>query len=890
VLYGRQRELTRLRDLIDGVAGSGAALVIRGEAGVGKSALLAQAAAWGSQRGLIIQTATGVQAEARLPFAGLHQLLHPFLDRLGQLPGSQRHALETAFGLADRAGEAVPDLFLIALAALGLVADAATSAPLMLLVEDAQWLDAPSREVLGFIGRRLAVEPVVLLIAARDEASGLGLPEWRLGPLADGAAAGLLSAGSPELPADLRSRVLREAAGNPLALIELPKALGSRLAPLDPLPLTARLEEAFAARLSGCPAETRMLLLVTALDGGGETDDLLRAAGLALGHHVDAAAFGPAVEAGLCSVERGRVRFWHPLVRSAVQQAASAADRRRGHAALAKVRADQPDLSVWHRAGAAAEPDEAVAADLEDLASRAERRGGSDLACAALELAVSLTADPVRRGRRLARAVRLARELGRRDLCQRLGRQAERLPLDAYDRAMVAFTLEVIGGHFAGRAAVRAFLRVATDLAAAGDRRRTLATVNEAALLAYFANAGEDDRRRLIALATEATESRDDADFLHILALADPVGQGRAVIERLGSRRRSAPSELHMAGSAASTVWADEVALPLLRTASEAYRAAGQLERLVTVRTFEAWAHARRGEIRAAYTAASEAAGLTAETGQPNYLASVNAVLSIVAGERGEPNASELAAEAEAHFLAVGAHPMLSLVELARGRTALASERFSAAFDHLARLFDPGDLAYHPQVCSWALADLADAAVYGERDLGAVRVLLDQWEAVASQVGSEYLRALLAYGRALLSDEDQFAAALAVAPGWPAHRARVQLAYGTWLRRRRRSAESRAPLREAVNTLSALGLLRLADRARRELRASGETVRQRQPEAWDQLTAQELQIAQLAAQGLSNREIGERLYLSHRTVGFHLYKIFPKLGVTSRAELRDLPG
>jgi DNA-binding CsgD family transcriptional regulator len=491
----------------------------------------------------------------------------------------------------------------------------------------------------------------------------------------------------------------------------------------------------------------------------------------------------------------------------------------------------------------------------------------------------------------------LANSLGRWDICQRLARQAAHVPLDPYERTVISYLLELIDG-WPGRATVPAFTRVAQELVAAGDRARALAAMSWVATLVYLGNTDDEDRRRIVAIAGEAADSRDDPLVLNVLALADPVGQGREVIERLtplasggiAELRGFTPRELLIAGEAATAVWADDLALPILRRANEALRGSGRLQFLTTLRQLQAWAHVRRGEIRAAYPAAAEAAGLAEEAKEGVYRAAATAALAVVAGERGDPGASELAAEAEARFLAMGANPMLSLVELARGRTALAAERFAQAFDHLARIYDPGDIAHHPFVCGWALADIVDAAVYGECDLGMVRGLISEWEAIAARTGSGYLRAQVAYAHAALADEasapGRFAAALAVMPGLPAYRARTQLAHGTWLRRRRRTAESRAPLREAADAFSSLGSLRLADRAQRELRASGETVRQRQSEAWDQLTPQELQIAQLAAEGLSNRAIGERLYLSHRTVGFHLYKLFPKLGVTSRTELR----
>jgi DNA-binding CsgD family transcriptional regulator len=266
------------------------------------------------------------------------------------------------------------------------------------------------------------------------------------------------------------------------------------------------------------------------------------------------------------------------------------------------------------------------------------------------------------------------------------------------------------------------------------------------------------------------------------------------------------------------------------------------------------------------------------------------AARAIAAGDRGDPAAGELAAEAEAVLLPMGANPLLAVVALARGRIALAAERFTEAYDHFARIFDPTDIAHLPFVRGWALADIVNAAVYADHDLAEVRRFVAEWETIATQVPAGHLLAQLSYARALLADEStaaqRFAAAIAETSGWPYYRARTQLAYGTWLRRRRRNTESRVPLREAADVFTALGSAQFADRALRELRASGEAVRRRRPEVWDQLTPQELQIAQLAADGLSNREIGERLYISHRTVGTHLYQLFPKLGVTSRTELR----
>jgi DNA-binding CsgD family transcriptional regulator len=899
LLYGRDQEMARLRDMIDRVPDRGGALVLRGEAGIGKSALISQAAAWARESGLSVLTATGVQSEARFAFAGLHQLLRPFLDALKNLPGPQRQALEMAFGMADVLEDKAADVFLIALGALGVISDAAGKAPLLLVVEDAQWLDGPSCEVLGFVGRRLDLEPAILLFSVREGVGsppdGVGLPELRIPPLDEAAADALLSSRAADLPPDLRARLLREAAGNPLALIELPKALADhdpRAATENPLPLTVRLEEAFAARLPDFPVSTRTLLLLASLDDSGETGDLLKAAELMLARSLGPEDFDPAMAGGLGVVESGRFRFRHPLMRSAVRQAATQAERRRGHAALAEALADQPDRSIWHRAAAADRPAETVAAELTGLARRAELRGGTDVAVAALELAASLSDQP-QQGPRLLQAAFLAFQAGRWEASVRLARQAQQLVLAPYERTIMAYLLEMLGGGWSGPASIRSFIQVAEDLAAAGDNAQALRAIEVVSLRLHFANPDDETRERIIDVAGRVTPSRDDPLFLAVLGYADPVHQGREVIDRLTALRPADitdPHALMAAGGAASAVWADDLALPFLRESGDRFRAAGQLQQLTTTLVFEAWAHLRRGDIRAAVPAAAEGARMAAETRQPRFVAVAKAALAIAAGERGDPGASELAAEAEAVLLPMGANPLLAVVELARGRIALAGERFTEAYEHFARIFDPADIAYLPFVRGWALADIVSAAVYGERDLTDVRRWVAEWETIAAQTRAGHLLAQLSYIRAILADEStaaqQFAAALAETPGWPYYRARTQLAHGIWLRRRRHNTESRAPLREAADAFTALGSTQLADRALRELRASGEAVRWRRPEVWDELTPQELQIAQLAADGLTNREIGERLYISHRTVGTHLYQLFPKLGVTSRTELR----
>jgi DNA-binding CsgD family transcriptional regulator len=890
-LLGRDEELAQLYDLIDGIGRGGGALVVRGEAGIGKSALLEAAAVRARERDVTVVSATGKPSEARFSFAGLHQLLLPFLEGRDRLPEPQRRALDTAIGLA--VGDA-PDPFLVGLATLGLLTETEAKRPLLFLVEDAQWLDGPSSEVLVFVARRLELEPVIVLCAVREGIASLvgesGLAELHLDGLDEASSRALLELTAPNLPSDLEARILDEAAGNPLALIELPVAAASLdgAASPDALPLPTRLEQAFAARLSGLDSDTRRLLLLAALEDG-ELPELDR----------DPAAWAPAVAAVLGTVDHGTFRFRHPLIRSAVVQAATPQERRQAHAAHARAFQNDPDRAVWHRAAlAVAGPDEEVAKDLEAAAERARLRGGRDVALAALERAAELSVDRGLRALRLFRAGELAYELGRSTDSARLLRAAQQLGLPPQERALASFHVEVLEPTWSGAATVRSFAGIAQELAEAGHDDQALQTLSAIALRAHWENLDQETRRDVAQIAEQLAGAPDEPARLATLALFDPVGQGAEILRRvmhMAPLDVADPEGQFNVGQAASAVWADNLALPFLRAASAGYRADGRLGQLAQTLVFEAWAELRQGAARVAITAAAEAVQLAEETRRVAVVAGQLAE-AIAAVEMGtdEP-AEQLIGAAEATLLPLGANPLLSLVALARGRQALAHERFAEAYTQLLRIFDPNDAAYQQFVGGWVLADLADAALQGDGDRAVVDGLLREWEAIATATGAPHLDVQLRYANAILADEGNaeplYESALSAgADGWPFYAARAQLAYGGWLRRQHRMTDSRAPLREAAQSFEALGLLRYADRSRRELRASGEAPRRRAPEAWVQLTPQELQIAQLAAEGLSNREIGERLYLSHRTVGSHLYRLFPKLGVTSRTQLRGALG
>ena len=837
----------------------------------------------------------GALSEAQLAFAGLHQLLLPLFGRLDLLPDPQRRALETAFRIADGAA---PDLFLIGLATLGLVAERSAETPLLFVVDDAQWLDRPSSEVLAFVARRVESDPAVLLFGIREglpsSFDDAHLPELPLSGLDQDASNALLDLGAATLPVDLRRRILEEAAGNPLALIELPAAaaeLGTDKPQSGPLPLTARLEQAFASRLTTLGADAQRLLLLTALD---EVDlvELSRAAG----KPVAAADLEPAIAAGLGKLDSRVFRFRHPLIVSAVKQAATADELRSAHAALAEALADEPDRAVWHRAAAAAGPDDVVAEELDAAAQRAMNRGAGDVAVSALERAAELSVEPQRRAQRLYLAGELARELGRASHGVRLLRTAQLIGLPAAEHAMASFHLEIAESTWSGSATIRDFARIARELADSGEGERALNALGTISVRAYWERLDQETRREVASISDEITVPADDPARLYVLGSIDPLGRAKQVVQQIGRLSpvsMSDPEQLFHVGVAASSVWAENLAIPFLRAGAAAARAQGRLSLLTHTLVFEAWADLRPGAVRQAITRAAEAARIAQEIRAPRYMVAAQLAQAIAGAEQGEDETPErLIAEAEALLIPLGANPMLALTAYARGRLALARERFGDAYEHLVRIFDPAGNAFHPFVRGWAIADLADAAARGDGDLAAVRGYLTEWEQVAAATRAPHLQVQVAYAAAILAAdavaERQFRAAIASAQAeWPFYAARAQLAYGAWLRRHRRMTQSRAPLREAAATFEALGLLRYAERARRELRASGERVRSRVPGGWAQLSPQELQIAQLAAEGLSNREIGEQLYLSHRTVESHLYRLFPKLGVTSRAQLRD---
>lgn len=899
-LFGRRRELGVLDGVLDGIGEHGAALLLHGPPGVGKSALLGVARAAAAGRGIQVLTVTGVESEAHLPFAGLHQLLRPIADRLEELPAPQRDAVRAAFGMTVAAA---PNLFFIALATLNLLADAAASVPLLLIAEDVQWLDHPSLDVLAFVARRLESDPIVLLAAGRagldTPLGGAGLSELPLAGLSPEACRALLDTSFPGLASMERERVLKDAAGNPLALLELPVALQAVQADHagtlpEVLPLTSRLERAFATRTLGLPAATRALLLIAAVDDSDDLTEVLRAGAGPGRTEIAAAALMPAIHAGLLRTEETTVRFRHPLVRSAIYAEASLPQRQAAHAALAGLLDDQPDRQAWHRAASITGPDEGVAAELEQAASRAHARGAVAAAVAAQERAAKLTGEPARRSHRLLHAAEMASDLGRPDIVSRLVRQARPLALGTLERTRLAWLQDMIDpGAPADPGRLRALIGLADKARRSADTDLALNILGGAAFRCFWADHDAEARRLIVRAAHNMPVPGDDPRLLSTLALADPIGQGALVIERVSRLAPSPgaePSWLHLAGIAATIAGDFESGGTFLSAAVALLRAQGRLSLLAQALVAQAWTATQLLDWNVAMPAAEEGARLARETGQPLFVATgENAVAHLAALRGDEDTASSLNVKVERELAPAGGKALLAMVRLARGMSALGAARYAEAYAHLRRMFDPADIAYHHMQRCWGISELAEAAVHSDhRD--EARAQMPELEQAARLTPSPWLHVGLQYARALLADdedaEDLFQAAIGAGLArWPFHRARAQLAYGSWLRRQRRVADSRPPLRAARDEFDVLGLVPWGERARQELRAAGEASLQHVPGARDRLSPQELQIAEMVASGLSNREIGQQLYLSHRTVGSHLYRIFPKLGITSRSQM-----
>ncbi|MGX1267877.1 AAA family ATPase [Streptomyces phaeoluteigriseus] len=909
-ILGRDRALARIAQLIDDADGDGPkVLVLTGEPGAGKSTLVEWATSRATARGLRVLRVRGCEGERDLGLAGMHQLLRPVLADADRLPPRQHDALRRAFGTDDTDEPRSPDPLLIRVGVLTLLSDAATERPLMIVVDDAQWLDVGSLDVLAFVARRLEGERVAMVLAAREDAVPArfdrDFPHLSAGPL-DRAAAGLLLDRQPRPPRGrVRSQILQQAAGNPLALIELTRALakapgGRGIGSADSLslPLTARLESLFAADLPTLPEATRRVLLLAAAAGTAQLSDVLQAAPDVDGPQV----WGPAEEAGLVRVEGGEVRLCHPLVRSAVYQAASFAERRAAHLALAAALADEPDRRAWHLAAAALGPDEQVADALARSAERSRRRGGHVAAATALERAAELTPEPERRAGRLLAAAASAMYAGHPQWVGEIAARVESLTDDARLTAEASlrggWSLAVTLRHDDSLA----FLLPVAESMATEAPSLALDALATASTPAY--NSGDPFyRTELQRIGGLMAPQPDRSDRLWTLAVSDPFADREEMLKNLthavDTLRDPSLTEFVVLGAVAWILDETDLAVRLLGQAMDHLRRAATAGANATAAQAHALALFESGAWTAARSAAEDAFWMAAEAGADNVTVGSPILQATLRAVRGDHAAARAQAGDAVRDVDLRKSRSLYVRHChALGMAALAEGDHHAAYEQLRRVFTqdlhPAPVHYHASY--YHLADLAAAAVRAGREDDA-RAVVHAAEKALGASRSARLDAIVHRASALLGGPDEaearFRAAISGPAGvrWPFEYALAHLDFGEWLRRRRRSAEARPLLGTALDIFERLDARPWIERTTAELRASGVAVADSAaPEAVAGLTPQELQIAQLAAEGLTNRDIGARLYLSPRTIGFHLHKIFPKLGITGRAQLRDVLG
>jgi DNA-binding CsgD family transcriptional regulator len=898
-LLGRAAELRVITDVIECADGSGGAVLLLGEAGIGKSVLLAAAETIGVLHGCDVLRVTGVEAEAELPFAGLHQLLRPLMPGADGLPVIQRRALLAAFGAEDGPP---PEPFMIALAALNLITEAAARRPVVVVADDVQWLDRSTHEVLAFVVRRVDADPVVLVGAIRAGYDGpllhTGATLIELSGLSDEAARQLVAVSAGDLPAAARDRILHEGRGNPLALVELPiawrAAADPGVGPAGDLPLTARLERAFGGRLEALPGATRDALLVAAVDQSEDLAEIMAATSVFAAVEVTAHAWTPAVEAGLVVLDESRVTFRHPLARSGVVQAESLPRRLAANAALAAVLGEHPYRRSRHRAQSIVGPDDEVADDLAATHGIPLARGAVTAAIWCLHRSAQLTTDSAVRGHRLLLAAEHAFGLGRADLVDRLVTAADDCALSGLDRARLEWLREIFDDGVPGDSGrILELCAIARECGRAGDRSLAFNLLHSAALRAWWAPAGRAAQDAIVATATSMSDTPNHSRYIATIAVAHPSRQGPAVVaalSRVTPEKVTDPDALFLYGMAAHAVGHSQAAVAYLSRAERRLRDSGRLGLLSQVLVMQVMDRMELGDWEQARTAVEEARRLAADTGQPIWDTGSLANNAMVVGLSGDLQvARSMADQVERSAGTRRLNNLLACVQLARGFVRLRSGRAAEAYGDLRRLFDPNDMAFHESERIHALAPLAEAARNAGLEEDA-RAVLAGMEAVAGPVPVPTLQIHLEYARAVLAPGDDaeplFQAAMSRdLTRWAWHRARLELAYGSWLRRRRRTSASRAPLRSARTTFEMIGATTWARQAATELRAAGERLTVAGQPGHDTLTAQELQVARLAAAGLSNREIGEQLYLSPRTIGSILYRLFPKLGITSRVQL-----
>jgi len=917
-LRGRVSECATLRGLIATVkSGSSQVLVLRGEAGVGKTALLEFTAEMAS--GVRCLHVAGVQSDMELAFAGLQQLCAPLLNHHDELPEPQREALNVAFG---RGVGSAPDRFLVGLAVLSLMAAAADDRPLLCLIDDTQWLDQVSAQTLAFVARRLLAEPVGIVFAARDAGAQAlaGLPELMIRGLSDADARDLLdSVVLGRIDARVRDRIVAETRGIPLALLEVPRnvsaaELSGGFGNLGVRRSAGQIEESYVHRVQSLPADTQKLLLVAAAEPVGDAALFLRVAAR-LGIAVD--ALGPAEAGGL--IEFGpRMRFHHPLVRSAAYRAADMADRRAIHRALADATDPQsdPDRRAWHAANAATGPDDAVAAELEASAGRAQKRGGIAATATFLERATALTSDPARRVARAIAAAQAKRDAADPAAAHELLAVAELGPLSHLQNAQVARLRAQMefarsrGGELGSPPLAEPasqLLEAAMRLENLDDDLAREAYLEALTAAMYAGRLGEPGALPNVAEAARAAVGRvpnlqRPIDLL-LSGLANLITSGtseaavplRAALEQICHAPPSDGQPLRLASLglavvqeiAAGELWDDAIWHQLASNMVRRARDSGALAVLPSALVFLAGTHIFAGEFATAATLLEEATSIAAAT---DHLAPMRYHSLSLATLRGIPadvlpnlEAAAARGTARGEGRALGMNGWATAVlnnGLGRYEEAFAAAREACEYD---------DLGLH----GWRLSELIEAAVRcGELETAAVAARRLEERAGAS--GTDFGLGFSASARALIADDEH--ADVLFAEGierlertrMVIHLARAHLRYGEWLRRVNRRVDARRHLGKAHEMFTRMGAQAFAERARRELVAAGEKIAKQPSGSGDELTAQETQIARLAGDGFTNQEIGAQLFISTHTVEWHLRKVFVKLGITSRRQLRTI--
>jgi DNA-binding CsgD family transcriptional regulator len=906
-LCGRHDERALVDGLLEGArAGQSGAFVLRGAAGIGKTALLEYAVESASD--LTVLRAVGVEPELELAFGALHQMCAPILERLDGIPAPQRDALRVTFGLSE--GRA-PDRFMVGLATLSLLSEAAERRPVLCVVDDAQWLDRASAQALAFAARRVLAESVVMLFAAREPGEQLaGLPHLVIQGVQDDDARQLLASVIPgRLDDRVADQLIAEARGNPLALLELPRGLSpARLAGGFGWPgassVEGRIEDSFLQQLAQLPQDTRRGLLVAAAEPLGDPA-LLSHAIERLG--IESALLEPAESAGLLEID-ARVRFRHPLLRSAVYRAATPPDRREAHRVLAESTDANvgPDRRVWHLAEATAGPDDAVAGELERAAGRAQARGGVAAAAAFVERAAAFTSRSPLGAQRALAAARLKYQAGALPDALTLVATAEAGALDDLERAhALRLRAQIAFATSRGSDAPPLLLCAARELEALDpglSRATYLEALGAARFVAPLSRGADLVEISEAALGGPAPPRPPRPPDLLLRGWALRCTQGDAagapiLKEALSAFRGEAalpPHEARLvpqACQAAADVWDDETWRALAERELERVRATGALTALPWTITGLSWILVISGEVAAASSLLGECRAATDAAGIPHH---PYVELWVAALQGREAELSRLVQETKREAMARGEGFALAVIAQATAVMQNALGRYGEA---LAAVRDALDVAPFTEMGSPRIsAELIEAAVRsGERRLAERG--LERLSESARAAGTDWALGVEARSRALLADDEAadglYREAIERLRRTRVHLqlARTHLLYGEWLRRERRRENAREQLRTALEMFASMGTEAFGARAERELLATGERVRRRSVETRHELTAQEAQIARLARDGLSNAEIGERLFISQHTVAYHLRKVFAKLDITSRNQLgAALPG